>query len=179
MKPSARVFCDYWFEKNPEKIMGMRLDTFSQLITASGVTCGSRMLCVDETGGMLALGLLERMAGDGVLYCLHDKAAASLDMIRSSNMQKSFKSCIRQIPWHNMEGVVNQAIHSTDTEGIQRSQDKIDRKLAIFEDFKRGQFEGLVCASNYDISEIVNRLLPFLAPSSPVVVYAPKKEVKH
>jgi tRNA (adenine58-N1)-methyltransferase non-catalytic subunit len=58
LKPTARVLCDYWFEKNPEKTMQLRLDTFSQMLSMSNVKSGSRILCVDEIGGLLALGYL-------------------------------------------------------------------------------------------------------------------------
>jgi hypothetical protein len=47
---------------------------------------------------------------------------------------------------------------------------------SLYANFKSGQFTGLIVASKYDVSEIIAKLEPLLAPSSPIVVYAAYKE---
>jgi tRNA (adenine-N(1)-)-methyltransferase non-catalytic subunit len=44
------------------------------------------------------------------------------------------------------------------------------------EALKRGAFDGLIIATDNDPSPIIEKLLPYVAPSRPIVVYNPHKE---
>ncbi|KAJ3349180.1 tRNA (adenine(58)-N(1))-methyltransferase non-catalytic subunit trm6 [Kappamyces sp. JEL0680] len=48
---------------NSERIKELRVDTLSQILTFANVRAGSRILCVDDSGGLLTLALLERTHG--------------------------------------------------------------------------------------------------------------------
>lgn len=50
-----------------EKIREMRSDTLAQILTFANVRSGSRILCVDECGGVLVHAILERTGGTELL----------------------------------------------------------------------------------------------------------------
>src|SRR5260370_38793920 len=64
--PEPQLFngAEYWFIKDPAKIWGMRVDTLAQLLTLGNVRPGAQFLVVDETGGLLTAGVMERVGGE-------------------------------------------------------------------------------------------------------------------
>lgn len=104
VKITAKVYCEYWFEKNNDKIRNIRVDTFSQMLSLSNAHAGSRILCVDDIGGLLALGILERMGGVGELVCLHDRQSASLELAKTANLTAKELGCMVTIPIYRLDG---------------------------------------------------------------------------
>jgi tRNA (adenine-N(1)-)-methyltransferase non-catalytic subunit len=176
--------CNYWFEKNPAKTLFMRNDTLSQMLTMINVKSGSRILCVDDTGGLLILGLqlltlrlLERINGKGEIFTVHDRTSQNMDIAISSNINKSHLKCVKPIPWTNLDGKIFENFRGTDEASLQRAKIKQGLLTELYDNFKTGQFEGLLVASKYDPKEIISKLKHLLAPSSPIVVYSPYKEM--
>ncbi len=64
LEPTLFNVAEYWFTKDPAKILEMRVDTLSQLLTMGNVRSGARLLVVDETGGLLTAGVMERLGGE-------------------------------------------------------------------------------------------------------------------
>lgn len=62
----------YNFERNPEKIRGMRPDALSQLLSFADVRAGGKYVIVDGVGGLLTGAVLERMGGCGSVHLIHD-----------------------------------------------------------------------------------------------------------
>lgn len=178
VKTSASTLCAYWFEKNPEKILNLRKDTFSQLLTISNVQYGSRLLCVDETGGLIALGLVERMKGNGDLFCFHDRATPDLDILKTANLAEPFRDVVKSIPWHDFIGdPIVETRHVPHTpESHLKFNERQEKRAKVYSNLKAGHFDGVVIASRYNNIQIMDKLEPFLDSSSPVVIYAYRKE---
>lgn len=51
------------FEKNPEKVRGMRPDALSQMLALASVRPGGRYLIMDGVGGAIAAAVLDRLGG--------------------------------------------------------------------------------------------------------------------
>ena len=64
LEPTLFNVAEYWFTKDPAKILEMRVDTLSQFLTMANVRSGARLLVVDETGGLLTAGVMERLGGE-------------------------------------------------------------------------------------------------------------------
>ena len=64
-RPSLRHLAPMHYHLRPEKIGFLRLDTISQLLSLANVRYGSRLLVVDNFGGLIIGGVLERMGGGG------------------------------------------------------------------------------------------------------------------
>ena len=66
-RPSLRHLSPMHYHLRPDKIGFLRLDTLSQLLSLANVRYGSRLLVVDNFGGLIIGGVLERMGGGGNL----------------------------------------------------------------------------------------------------------------
>lgn len=55
--------CDYWFNKDQNRIRDIRPDTLSQMLAMANVLPGGRYLAVDDASGLVAAAILERMGG--------------------------------------------------------------------------------------------------------------------
>ena len=56
--------CQYLFLKDPQRIRGIRADALSQMMSFGNIRPGSRVLVVDDTGGLLVASVLDRMGGE-------------------------------------------------------------------------------------------------------------------
>ena len=54
IRPCARSLADFYFQKMPMKIAGMRSDTLAILLSLANISADSRTLVVDSVGGLVA-----------------------------------------------------------------------------------------------------------------------------
>lgn len=66
---------------------------------------------------------------------------------------------------------------SEDPNTIEKLRISTEKAKLLYETFHKGGYTGLVIASHYDPLELITILKPYLAGSSPIVVYSPRKEV--
>ncbi|KAI9595402.1 adenine(58)-N(1)-methyltransferase non-catalytic subunit TRM6 [Syncephalis fuscata] len=102
IRPTLHAVCDHFFTKNPMKIMDIRLDTLSQLLTFGNVFAGTRMLVVDDAQGMLVSAVLDRMGGHGELLAIHDGENHNFDVIRYLNFPRHITEPLRTISWEQI-----------------------------------------------------------------------------
>ncbi|KAH6565413.1 hypothetical protein BASA60_009912 [Batrachochytrium salamandrivorans] len=175
IKPTARMFCDFYLERKPDKTREMRSDTLSQMMTLANVRAGSNFLVVDDMAGLLVGAMLERMQGHGSITVLHDKDQAALDLVRMMNFPATVTNTIYSLPWFHLDALPAY-IEPSNEEAALRSRTRRDQIEEVFERVHRGGFDGLLIASRFDAHEIVKKLELLVAPSKPVVVYSPYKE---
>ena len=63
LRPTPRLLCEYYMQKNPLKIMELRPDSLGMLMTRANVHPGSRVLVVENTCGLVASTILSRLNG--------------------------------------------------------------------------------------------------------------------
>jgi tRNA (adenine-N(1)-)-methyltransferase non-catalytic subunit len=86
LPPSVAVMAEYHFERSPEKVRGLRVDSLAQMLSFAGVAPGGRYLVVDGTSGLLTAACLDRMGGHGRLLAIHDNdSVPEFDIVRSIN----------------------------------------------------------------------------------------------
>lgn len=64
LPPTMYNICKYQYENEPKKIRDLRPDSLAQLITLANIRPGSRVLVIDDAGGLVVGSLAERMAGE-------------------------------------------------------------------------------------------------------------------
>jgi tRNA (adenine-N(1)-)-methyltransferase non-catalytic subunit len=64
LEPSLFNVASYLFEKDPAKIMNMRIDTLGQMANLANLRPGGRFIIVDAIGGLLVATALERLGGE-------------------------------------------------------------------------------------------------------------------
>jgi len=64
-RPCAQLLCEAYFNKSPERIRGLRVDTLSLLLSLANVAARERVLVVEECAGLVMGSVLERLGGHG------------------------------------------------------------------------------------------------------------------
>lgn len=63
LEPTVHMIAQYHFEKQPSKTRELRPDTLANMLAMANVRPGSRLLVVEDIGGLLVAAAVERMGG--------------------------------------------------------------------------------------------------------------------
>ena len=92
IQPTGLSLCNHFFQRNPAKILNLRCDTLSQILSHCNAQYGMRTLLFDNTSGLICAALAERMGGVGSIVAIHEKAHFNNDILRYLNY-----NCERQL----------------------------------------------------------------------------------
>lgn len=56
--------CEYWFNKDQNRLRDVRSDALSQMLNMANIRPGGRYLAVYDASGVMVAGVLERMGGE-------------------------------------------------------------------------------------------------------------------
>ncbi|KDE04895.1 hypothetical protein MVLG_04653 [Microbotryum lychnidis-dioicae p1A1 Lamole] len=188
IEPTVHNICEYNFEKQSAKIRELRPDTLSNMMNMANVRPGARLLVVEDVHGMVVSACVERMGGQGRLIIINDfDSPPDIHITESFNFPPSALEPIGSLHWGMTEPSwvpadlpleISQAV----LEKTKNSRDiaKIKRRKAAFElmentrkDFFAGGFDGVILATPYEPLGVLDRLLPYIAGSAPIVIYSP------
>lgn len=97
-KPTIRLIADIFYRQDPEKPLGLRIDSLSQLISYSGVnSTGTYLLYEAGTSGLVPAALLNSMggSGDARLIHIHPGSFPQKQAISALNLEeKHEKKCV-------------------------------------------------------------------------------------
>lgn len=63
MEPTLFNVCDYWFNKDQNRLRDIRTDALSHILNLANIRPGGRYLAVDDASGIVVAGILERLGG--------------------------------------------------------------------------------------------------------------------
>ncbi|KAG1466690.1 hypothetical protein G6F46_000884 [Rhizopus delemar] len=189
IRPSLYTITDYFFNKNPEKIKHLRIDTLSQLLSLSNVHANSKMLVVDDTQGLIVSAMLERMGGFGQLVAVHEGDFHNYDILRYMNFPKSVLETLYTVPFASVdpetpndpfEILTEEQVEALDIHAKRsylRRKSSYDYKTKSRQLLFDGDFDGLVISSNCTPESIIKELMKYISGSRPIVVYSFSKEL--
>ena len=61
--PTLFNVCEYWFNKDQNRLRDVRPDTLSQMLNLASIRPGGRYLAVDDASGIVVAGILQRLGG--------------------------------------------------------------------------------------------------------------------
>lgn len=64
-RPTPTAVCELYYSRYPSQIGGLRLDILSLMLSLANVSAFSRVLVVENTGGLLTAAVVERVGGFG------------------------------------------------------------------------------------------------------------------
>ena len=64
-RPTPTAVCEMYYSRHPSQIGGLRLDILSLMLSLANVSAFSRVLVVENTGGLLTAAVVERVGGFG------------------------------------------------------------------------------------------------------------------
>jgi tRNA (adenine-N(1)-)-methyltransferase non-catalytic subunit len=181
--PSVVNLVRAYESKNPQKIIYLRQDSLAQMLTLSNVQAGMKVIVVDAAHGLLTGAVLERMGGLGHLlnlYCGHDPCTSILSQY---NFPPSMLDIVTHHPLYeallppsSIAAMTTASPKQLAAAGTPAEADaKASAAAAASATQLREQLadaESLLIACKHEPSEILPRLLQYLAPSASFVIWS-------
>ncbi|KZT43855.1 Gcd10p-domain-containing protein [Sistotremastrum suecicum HHB10207 ss-3] len=190
IEPTIHNVCDYWFKKDQSRIRDIRPDALSQMMTLANVHPGGRYLVADDVSGLLIACMLERLGGEGRVMNICDVESPPVYHIVSyMNFEPQMvDNVLVSLNWATADEMHEPILAATEPMDGQKSSDgqrirMQKRKLAesaLFEtreELFRGNFDGILIASQYEPYSVTERLIPYLAGSGSIVIHSPYIQV--
>ncbi|GAA5891358.1 hypothetical protein JCM6882_004670 [Rhodosporidiobolus microsporus] len=196
LEPTVHQIAQFNFEKVPSKTRELRPDTLANMLAMANVRLGSRLLVVENLGGMIVAAAVERMAGQGRILVVNDAdSPPDLHLLESFNFSASDISPVTSIHWAateeswtppdlplELQDAPNQPEgapkrNSREAGKLRKRKATFDKAREARDDFFRGEFDGVILATDYEPYSIIERLLPRIGGSAPIVVYSPHVQI--
>lgn len=155
-KPTLRLIQEIYYRQDPDKMLGMRMDTLSQILTYSNVSCFSKCLLYESgTNGIVLAGLLSRMGpivdddDSGKMVYMHPgnfqqkQAVNALNLSEDRLVPVNIYSVLRHFYQNMQEEVVAKKDPEVAVQEDDKSSEPAPKKIKIDEenDTKNGQGE--------------------------------------
>ncbi|KAI0274789.1 Gcd10p-domain-containing protein [Gloeopeniophorella convolvens] len=190
IEPTLFNVCEYWFNKDQTRILGMRIDTLSQMLNLGNVRPGGRYIAVDDASGMVVSAVLERLGGSGRLITVCDvDSPPAYPVMTQMNFPKEFTNpVLSSLNWATADEEYTPIVLSAEPASGAFGSDKHKSRLTkrktasdvlfgVREELFAGEFDGLFIASEYDPVSILEKLSPYLGGSASVVVHSAHLQV--
>jgi len=163
------------------------------------VQSSSRVLVVDDSGGLIIAAVLERLGGKGRVVAISDCAQApAYPCVSALNFSlKLLEPLVTSLNWAQTEedwepvhdySETPQITTSVDSNPPQRKLDResqrVSRRQQMFltlqaarEELFSGEWDALIVASQYEPFSVVEKLVPYLGGSAHIVVQSPYLQV--
>ncbi|PNH11755.1 tRNA (adenine(58)-N(1))-methyltransferase non-catalytic subunit trm6 [Tetrabaena socialis] len=94
-KPIARIICDAYYDKAPERVWYLRHDSLAVLLSLANVAAGAKVLVVESCMGVVTAAAVERLGGVGSVCALQlDDRPAPVDAVRQMNLSPAQRSVL-------------------------------------------------------------------------------------
>ncbi|GAA5998371.1 tRNA 1-methyladenosine methyltransferase subunit GCD10 [Rhodotorula paludigena] len=204
LEPTVHELAQYHFEKQPSRTRELRPDTLANMLAMANVRPGSKLLVVEDLGGMIVAAAVERMGGEGRIMVINDAdSPPDLHLLDSFNFSASALAPIASLHWAATSttwtppdlpleladldrsdaaaGVAQQLPpgtkapkrNSRDVQKLRKRKAAFDKAKEARDEYFAGGFDGVIIASEYEPYSVVERLLPRIGGSAPIVIYSP------
>ncbi|KAK9472886.1 Gcd10p family-domain-containing protein [Dipodascopsis tothii] len=180
---------EYFAVKEPHRILEMTAESLGLMLSLADVKPGGTYMVVDETSGLLVAAMLERMAGEGRIVVVHENEHPNFDLLKFTNFPA--ETTDRMVTAMNLL----QLYHPEEEEEVRelsaetlagmksarrgqyykrlRRQEEL---RSIFSHVDGGAFDGLLLATTLDTSSLLQKMIPCVRGSRPIVLYNASKE---
>lgn len=97
VKSCPTTVCEVYHTKNKEKICGLRWDSLAQVLSASGVHSGSRVLVFDGVLGLVVGSVAYRLRGKGVILASYAGQQPHFEIVNALNLDDQSMAIIQVI----------------------------------------------------------------------------------
>ncbi|KAI3622705.1 eukaryotic translation initiation factor 3 62 kda subunit [Moniliophthora roreri] len=189
IEPTLFNVCDYWFKKDQNRIRDIRPDSLSQMLLLANIRPGGRYLAVDDASGLVVASILDRLGGEGRLLTICDTdSPPAYPVMANFNFRPEQTSIMTSLNWATAQEEYTPIMAPTEVPSAEikseRQKSRLKKRKLVSDALMRtreelfaGEFEGLIVASQYDPTVIVERLAPYLAGSASIIVHSPHLQV--
>jgi tRNA (adenine58-N1)-methyltransferase non-catalytic subunit len=203
-KPTIRLLAHIYYRQDYEKILGMRMDSLSQIISYAGVNASGKYLLYDAGScGLASAAFLNSMGplGDSKLIVMHPGNFTQKQAVFALNLdEKHLSKCISvniySVLRQFYQGKAEESDH--DEEPSESKKIKLDSEIETNGNHKksknarrqkwideneeaieilRQKVDGLTVVSKEDPFPIIKELLPFVHAGRPIVIFHHCKEL--
>lgn len=187
--PTLFNVCDYWFNKDQNRLRDIRPDTLSQMLNLANIRPGGRYLAVDDASGVVVAGILERLGGNGRLLTICDvDSPPAYPVTVHMNFRKEYADKLSSLNWATADEEYAPIVASpeppTGKFKSEAQKQRSNKRKVVAESLSQtreelfaGEFDGLIIASEYDPFSILQSLSPYLAGSASIVVHSPYVQI--
>jgi tRNA (adenine58-N1)-methyltransferase non-catalytic subunit len=204
-KPTIRLITEIFYRQDPDKALGLRIDSLSQLISYSGVnSTGNYLIYESGTSGLVPACFLNSMGALGSAKLIHmhpgnfpqKQAVAALNLAEDHNkkcISVNIYSVLRQYYQDENEVVGRKRkLESCDIEEVPAKKMNIEGESNEIKEEKipkwrlenqeaievlKDKVDSLTIVSREDPLSIFKELLAFVHPGRPFVIFHASKEV--
>ena len=97
VKSCPTTVCEVYHTKNKEKICGLRWDSLAQVLSASGVHSGSRVLVFDGVLGLVVGSVAYRLRGHGAILASYAGQQPHFEIVNALNLDEQSMTIIQVI----------------------------------------------------------------------------------
>lgn len=142
-KPTIRLISEIFYRQDPEKPLGLRVDSLSQLISYSGVSStGTYLVYEAGTSGLVPAAFLNSMGttGDSRLVHMHPGNFPQKQAVQALNLdEEHLKKCVSV----NIYSVLRQFFQSsTDKDEVKLEEDVVESKKRKADDDNEEEVEA-------------------------------------
>ncbi|KAI0368838.1 Gcd10p-domain-containing protein [Pilatotrama ljubarskyi] len=190
IEPTMFNVCEYWFNKDQNRLRDIRPDSLAQMMNLANIRPGGRYIAVDDASGVVVSAILDRLGGQGrlITICDVDSPPAYPVMVQMNFRKEVVTPTMASLNWATADEEYTPIIASTeppagkfksDGQRARLNKRKVasDALMQTREELFSGEFEGLIIASEYDPHSIIEKLYPYLAGSASIVVHSPHVQV--
>ena len=92
--------CEYWFNKDQNRLRDIRPDSLAQMLNLANVRPGGKYIAVDDASGVLVSGILDRLGGQGRLLTICDvDSPPAYPVMVHMNFRKEVTSVMASLNW--------------------------------------------------------------------------------
>jgi tRNA (adenine58-N1)-methyltransferase non-catalytic subunit len=95
VKSCPATVCEVYHAKNKEKICGLRWDSLAQVLSASGIHSGSRVLVFDGVLGLAVGSVAYRLRGKGIVLASYAGQQPHFEIVNSLNLDDQSLSVVQ------------------------------------------------------------------------------------
>lgn len=190
IEPTLYNVCNYWFEKDQNRIRQIRVDTLSQMLNLANIRPGGRYIAVDDASGLVVAAILDRLGGDGRLLTIGDTDSppAYPVMVHMNFKPAEVKRVLATLNWATADPDHDPLIPPSELPSSEirseRQKSRLGKRKSINDalhatrqELFSGEFDALIVASEYEPYSVLEALFPFIAGSASIVVHSPHMQI--
>jgi tRNA (adenine-N(1)-)-methyltransferase non-catalytic subunit len=138
LPPTVHTLCDIEFNTKvnmgASKTRELRPDTLAQMLSLGNCKPGHRVLCVDETSGLLPGAVLSRLGGDGTVLCMNDAdSPPAHPLLPNLNLPPELLAPLAWLNWaHATEDYEHsEAVPEPDEDASEKERKKLHKRREI------------------------------------------------
>ena len=149
------------YTKNKHKICSLRWDSMAKILSFSNLAYGTNAMVYDLTKGLVASSMAYRMQGNGRVFSVHKKGKRN-NLEHQFNFSNKIKNSISHVTLDMIQGLEEKRKSKVELSSVEKDLLGGMDSLAI-----------IVDGAKDDPWDVFKTLIPFVKPSSPIVIFTP------